>query len=58
MKEYALYKGDKLLIIGTIDEIAKNQNIQKKTIYFNKPYGTLTTLCIPIFKEKKKITYR
>lgn len=34
MKEYALYKGDKLLIIGTIDEIAKNQNVQKKTIYF------------------------
>lgn len=34
MKEYALYKGDKLLIIGTIDEIAKNQNVKKKTIYF------------------------
>ena len=34
MKEYALYKGEKLLIIGTIDEIAKNQNVQKKTIYF------------------------
>ena len=34
MKEYALYKGDKLLIIGTIDEIARNQNVQKKTIYF------------------------
>lgn len=34
MKEYALYKGDKLLIIGTIDEITKNQNVQKKTIYF------------------------
>lgn len=34
MKEYALYKGDKLLIIGTIDEIVKNQNVQKKTIYF------------------------
>lgn len=40
MKEYALYKGDQLLIIGTIDEIAKNQNVQKKTInfYHSKAY--------------------
>lgn len=36
-KEYALYKGEKLLIIGTIEEIAKNQNVKRKTISF---YGT------------------
>lgn len=33
-KEYALYKGEKLLIIGTIDEIAKHQNIKRKTVLF------------------------
>lgn len=33
-KEYALYKGEELLIIGTIQEIAKNQNVKEKTILF------------------------
>ena len=33
-KEYALYKGEEILCTGTIDEIAKNQNIKKKTILF------------------------
>lgn len=33
-KEYALYKGDECLAIGTIDEIAKQQGVKKKTILF------------------------
>lgn len=33
-KEYALYKGERLLIIGTLDEIAKNQRVKKQTILF------------------------
>lgn len=33
-KEYALYKGEEILITGTIDEIAQNQNVTKKTIMF------------------------
>ena len=32
-KEYAVYKGEKLLCIGTVDEIAKEFNV-KKTVYF------------------------
>lgn len=34
--EYALYKGDNLLILGTIKEIAKNQGVKEKTIMFYK----------------------
>lgn len=33
-KEYALYKGDDLLCIGTIKEIANNQNVKEDTIKF------------------------
>lgn len=33
-KEYALYKGEEILITGTIDEIAKSQNVTKKTIFY------------------------
>lgn len=33
-KEYALYKGEEIIITGTIDEIAKNQGVKKKTIMF------------------------
>lgn len=40
-KEYALYKGEKLLIIGTIGKIAKNQNVKRRTILF---YQTPTYL--------------
>ena len=36
MKEYALYKGDELLSIGTIQEIAKEQNVQERTVKFYK----------------------
>lgn len=32
--EYAMYKGDELLHIGTMDEIAKERGVQKRTIYF------------------------
>ena len=32
--EYALYKGDEFLCIGTIKEIAKNQNILIETVKF------------------------
>ena len=36
LKEYALYKGENLLIIGTLKEIAKNQCVKEKTILFYK----------------------
>lgn len=32
-KEFALYKGDEMLAIGTISEIAKIMNVNEKTIY-------------------------
>lgn len=37
MKEYALYKGETCLAIGTIKEIAEKTNVKEKTIKF---YGT------------------
>lgn len=33
---YALYKGDDLIIIGTIDEIANLLNIKKESVRFYK----------------------
>lgn len=37
-KEYALYKGENLIMIGTIDEIAKSQGVKRKTIlYYQSP---------------------
>ncbi len=33
-KEYALYKGENLLMIGTIAEIAKAQGVKRSTILF------------------------
>lgn len=30
--EYAIYKGDELLFIGTIDEVSKYFNVKRKTI--------------------------
>lgn len=33
-KEYALYKGEELLRIGTLEEIAEAENVQIKTIQF------------------------
>jgi len=35
-KEYALYKGEELLHIGTIEEIAKAENVKPETIAFYK----------------------
>lgn len=40
-KEYALYKGEELLEIGTIKEIAKKQGVKERTISF---YRTPTYL--------------
>lgn len=37
--EYALYKGDECLSIGTLKEIAKEMNVSTRTIKF---YGTPT----------------
>ena len=34
MKTYALYKGEALLSIGTIPEIAENLGVMPETIYF------------------------
>lgn len=36
MKEYALYKGDELLAMGTIEEIAKQIGVKRETIVFYK----------------------
>ena len=33
-KEYALYKGEECLAVGTIEEIAKQQNVKVETIMF------------------------
>lgn len=34
MKEYALYKGEECLAIGTLKEIAEKMKVKVKTIYF------------------------
>lgn len=34
MKEYAVYKGEELLAIGTADECAKELGVQTQTILF------------------------
>lgn len=36
MKEYALYKGENMLALGTIDEIAKKMGVKKETIAYYK----------------------
>lgn len=36
-KEYALYKGEDFITVGTIEEIAKTEGVKKETIKF---YGT------------------
>lgn len=45
MKEYALYKGDELIAIGTIKELAKMQGVKEETIryYTSKVYRKRTT---------------
>lgn len=32
MEEYALYRGDDLLYIGTVEELAKAHGVKKRTI--------------------------
>jgi len=44
-REYALYKGDSFLIMGTIEEIANKLNKSFKTIYY---YTT------PLYKRRCK----
>ena len=36
MEEYALYKGEELLAIGTIRDIAKEMKVKESTIYYYK----------------------
>lgn len=40
LKEYALYKGDEIIGIGTVKELAKITNVKEKTIrfYLNPSY--------------------
>jgi len=42
MKEYAIYKGDKFLFIGNIDECSKFLNIKKSTVrWYTNPSAKL-----------------
>ena len=36
VKEYALYKGENILAMGTIDQIAREQGVKKATIAYYK----------------------
>lgn len=49
MKEYALYKGEKCLAIGTIKEIATQMNVKIKTIRFYKT---------PTYKKRTKGSFK
>lgn len=33
-KEYALYKGDKLIMIGTVKEIAERRGIKPESVHY------------------------
>lgn len=33
-KEYAIYKGNNLIFMGTIEECMKHFNVERKTVYF------------------------
>lgn len=48
-KEYALYKGDDFITMGTIQEIADKLNLSFKTIYY---YTT------PLYKRRCKNSYK
>lgn len=45
MTEYALYKGDELLLIDTLTELAEFKDVKRKTILF---YAT------PIYRKRTK----
>lgn len=49
MKEYALYKGEECLAIGTIKELAKQLNVKIRTIQF---YTT------PTYKRRCKNSFK
>jgi hypothetical protein len=49
MKEYALYKGEKCLAIGTIKEIAIQMKVKAKTISFYKT---------PTYKKRCKGSFK
>jgi DNA-binding NarL/FixJ family response regulator len=36
MKEYALFKGEQMVAIGTVEEIAEERGVKPKTIQFYK----------------------
>ena len=37
-KEYALYKGDKFIDLGTLEYLSKKLNVEKRTIsFYSKP---------------------
>lgn len=44
-KQYALYKGDNFLMMGTIKELAVKRKVKERTIYF---YLT------PTYKKRRK----
>ena len=44
-KEYALYKGDKFIMLGTIPIIAKKMGVKERTIRFYKS---------PTYKKRKQ----
>lgn len=33
-KEYSIYKGEKEIFVGTIEEVMKHFNVKRKTVYF------------------------
>ena len=45
IKEYALYKGEDCLAIGTIKEIAEKMKVKYETIYF---------YTMPVYKKRCK----
>ena len=50
MKEYALYQGDKIKSIGTLDEIQEETGLRRKTLFFYKT---------PAYKKRiKELNYR
>lgn len=52
IKEYALYKGEECLAIGTIKEIAEKMKVGYKTIYFY----TMPTYKRRCKNSKKRLT--
>ena len=33
-KEYAIYKGEKQIFVGTIEEVMRHFNVKRETVYF------------------------